>query len=379
MDIVKGAIEDARVTVDEAGGAVLTVATAVYQVFDLAGASVQAQDDATITDNGTALVVLSGLITTTAAGFVIDSDYEILFTYTIGAQTKLKRIFLHIGEETGAAIAGNYISEGDVGNWPAGITDEDKLDAIERSEAEVERVTKDVFYEAPFDVFKDGPGADFIELYFRGRIQSVSAIYIEGIVMNAVNYSHNAHVVHRSNVGIESDDYLRYLRNRRRRYGDAALFPEGMGNLEIVGTIGWPEKLDYDNLSGTFRVGEVITGATNSYTAWVKKVTSSALWIAGKSGQYVDDEEVEGGTSEATADVDSASGAVTDPPNGIKQAAKMLARFDNDSTLFTRYEEGSESIAGVSVSNPRRPLTGIREIDRILSRFVRKVPRMAVI
>lgn len=282
-------------------------------------------------------------------------------------------------EVTSGAAVGNYIDDTDVDNWAAGATTATKLEVIERVEAEIERLTRDIFYEAPFDIFRDGDGADFLALNLRGRIQSISAIYHLGVAMNAVNYSFTANVIHRSASGIGSDDYLRYLENRRKRLGDAGLFPEGLGNLEIVGTMGWPEKLPYDNLSGTFRVGETITGATNSYTALVKRVTPTALWIAGKSGQYDDDEEVEGGTSEATADVNSSDGAVTDEPNAIKQACVMLARYDNDTTLYTRYEEGSESIAGVSYSNPRRPLTGIREIDRMIRRFVRKVPRIGVV
>lgn len=377
--MIKGVIEDRRIRVTEADGAVLTVATAVFEVFDTAGASVQAEGNATITNNGTATVTLSGEVDSTDAGFVIDSDYELLFTYTIGSQTKLKRLDIHIGEETGQAVSGNYISEDDVGNWPAGITDEDKLDVIERAELEVERLTKDVFCEQPFNIFRDGDGADFLSLNLRGRIQSISAIYHLGVAMNAVNYSFTANVIHRSASGIGSDDYLRYLENRRKRLGDRGLFPEGLGNLEIVGTMGWPEKLAVDTVVGTFRVGETITGGTNTYTALVKRVTPTVLWIAGKSGQYADDETLTGGTSNATAAVNSASGAVTDAPRAIKKAIAMLARFDNDTTLYSRYEEGLESIAGVSYSNKRRPLTGIREIDRMIRRFVRKIPRIGVV
>jgi hypothetical protein len=277
------------------------------------------------------------------------------------------------------AASGNYISEGDVNNWLDSQQEADRQEVIGRVEDEVERLTKDVFYEAPFGVFRDGTGADFLSLNLRGRIQSISAIYLLGVLMNAVNYSFTANAIHRSASGIASDDYLRYLENRRKRLGDQGLFPEGLGNLEIVGTMGWPEKLAYDNLSGTFRTGETITGAANSYTAIVKRVTPTALWIAGKSGQYADDEEIEGGTSSTTADVNSASGAIADPPPGIKKACIMLARYDNDPTLYTRYEQGSESIAGVSYSNQRKPLTGLREIDQILRRYVRKVPRMAVV
>ncbi len=280
--------------------------------------------------------------------------------------------------ESGAA-SGNYIDDTDVDNWAGGATTAQKLEIIERVEAEIERLTKDIFYEAPFDIFRDGPGSDVMPLYLRGRILSVSAIYLQGVALNTSTYTHTANVLHQDSSGIASDDYLRYLQSRARRAGSRGLFIEGTGNYEIVGTMGWPEKLVYDNLSGTFRNGEIITGATNSYTAWVKSVTPTTLWIAGKTGNYNDDEEIEGGTSGATADVNSASGAVSDPPNGIIQSCIMLARYDNDSTLYERYEEGSASIAGVSYSNQRKPLTGIREIDRILRNFVRKIPRIGVV
>jgi hypothetical protein len=277
------------------------------------------------------------------------------------------------------AASGNYISEGDVDNWLNTQLEADKLEVIERVEAEVERVTKDIFYEVPFDIFRDGTGSDVLALNLRGRILSVSAVYYLGDAMNASSYSFNANSLHRDAQGIGSDAYLRYLENRRARLGNLGLFPEGLGNIEVVGTMGWPEKLAIDALVGTFRKGETITGATNSYTALVKRVTSTALWIAAKTGSFVDDEGLTGGTSSATADVNSASGEVTDPPNGIKRACVMLAKHDNDSTLYTRYEEGSENIAGVSYSNQRRPLTGLREVDRILRNYVRKIPRLAVV
>lgn len=378
MRMIKNTIEDAAVDVTEKGGAVLTVASSTFEVFDTAGASVQASASATITNNGTAKVTLSGLITSTAAGFVIDSDYDILFTYIIGTQTKKKRLDLHIGEETGSAISGNYISEDDVGNWPAGITDEDKLDVIERAEQEIERLTKDIFYEQPFDIFRDGNGRNSMALNLRGRILSVSAIYIGSVAMNTVNFSHDANTIHESVSGIGSDDFLKHELNRRA-LSAAGLFPEGLGNLQIVGTMGWPEKLIVDTVVGTFRARETITVGVSSFTAIVQRVTPTALWIVARSGAMADDDVVTGGTSAATAAVNNASGAVTDAPRAIKQAIAMLARFDNDGTLFSRYEQGSESIAGESYSNQRRPLTGIREIDRIINRFVRKIPRMAVV
>lgn len=279
---------------------------------------------------------------------------------------------------TSGAASGNYIEDTDVDNWAGGATTAQKLEVIKRIEVEIERLTKDVFYEMPFDIFRDGPGSDVMPLNLRGRLLSISAIYLLGVALNTSTYTHTANVLHKDDSGITTDDYLRWLEKRARRRGDG-LFVSGEGNYEIVGTMGWPEILAYDTLVGTFRTRETITGGANSYTAKIQRVTPTALWITGKTGNYNDDEQIVGGTSGATAAVNSADGAVSDPPNGIKESCIMLARWDNDSTLYERYEEGSQAIAGVSYSNQRKPLTGIREIDRILRNFVRKIPKVGVV
>jgi hypothetical protein len=273
---------------------------------------------------------------------------------------------------------GVYIVEADVDNWRADQNDSDRQSVINFVEEWLETLTKDTFREKPFDIFRDGNGKDYLDLGIRGNILSISAIYLLDVAMNTSTYTWNSHVIHRDDSGIASDDYLQWLRNTKTRISEG-FFPEGHGNLEIVGTMGRPQKLSFDNLSGTFRARETITGATNSYTARVIRVESSYLHIAGKSGNYADDEQITGGDSSATADVNSASGAIDDPPLGVKEACIMMARWKNDNTLYTQYMEGSESVDGVSYSSKRKPLTGLREIDDILREYVRKRPRVAVL
>ena len=66
-------------------------------------------------------------------------------------------------------------------------------------------------------------------------------------------------------------------------------------------------KVDFDNDVGTFLVGEVVTGGTNSYTAIVQAVNASDLRLYDHANEFEDDEVLTGGTSGATCDVNEAS------------------------------------------------------------------------
>jgi hypothetical protein len=65
-------------------------------------------------------------------------------------------------------------------------------------------------------------------------------------------------------------------------------------------------------------------------------------------------------------------------PELIKQACIILARNENDSTLYTHYIEGTERIADWSYTAGKQ-LTGVKEADDILKLFVRKKTTWAVV
>lgn len=63
----------------------------------------------------------------------------------------------------------------------------------------------------------------------------------------------------------------------------------------------------------------------------------------------------------------------TSCPSAIKQAAIILARAENDSTLYTRYSMlESESVEGFSFKRPKKFLSGILEADRLIYPFIRR-------
>lgn len=66
-------------------------------------------------------------------------------------------------------------------------------------------------------------------------------------------------------------------------------------------------KVNFDNLSGTFQVGDTITGGTSGATAFVQVVESAFLLVSNIiDGPFQDDEQITGSESGATADVNGA-------------------------------------------------------------------------
>lgn len=277
----------------------------------------------------------------------------------------------------GAAASGYYISDSDVDNWASGATDAEKQAIIDRVEERIHKLTKDFFYPKSFAVDRDGNGMNRLNLNLIPNILSVSAIDISGVALSTSYYTHDKHSVFLDTTNITTEPELRYLLKRAER---SCLFPRGMRNIHIVGTYGWTERLDIDNVSGTFTIGETITGGTSEATAIVNDVSSAYLKISGRSStDFSNDETITGGTSTATADVNNASGAINDPPEDIKEACVICARYENNDVLYTTYLSGTESIGGESYSTKAKPLTGLREADLLLRPYVRKKFRAMVV
>jgi len=276
------------------------------------------------------------------------------------------------------AATGNYITDSDIDNWAIGATDAQKQKIIDRSERRVELATKDLFYPATLDIYRDGNGKNRLNINIFPRILYISDIDISGVELASSYWAWDDNTVFLDETGTSgSEAELRWL---LRQYADSGIFPHGINNVRIQGTKGWPEKLAYDSGVGTFVSEEIITGGTSGATARVKEVFTTYLLIVGRSAtNFVNDEEITGGTSVATADVNHASGAVNDPPESIIEACIKLCEYENDETLYTEYIEGSEGLGTYSYSGKMKPLTGIREVDLLLRSYVRKKPIIGVI
>lgn len=129
------------------------------------------------------------------------------------------------------AVFGNYILEEDVDNWPAGITNNQKLDIIKRAEQLVEKLTKDFFYRKNFEKTMDGNGKNRLFLNLFPDILTVSKVELYGTELSTDWWTYDKNSVYLKPNLIGTD-----LAGFQYTKG---LFSKGIGNILITGVYGW--------------------------------------------------------------------------------------------------------------------------------------------
>jgi hypothetical protein len=78
-----------------------------------------------------------------------------------------------------------------------------------------------------------------------------------------------------------------------------------------TGVVAGTSAFDYDNLSGTFIIGETITEATSGNTGIIQSDDGSTIYVKNVTGTgiWTNNREITGSTSGATADINEASGS----------------------------------------------------------------------
>ncbi|UCF13199.1 MAG: hypothetical protein JSW06_02800 [Thermoplasmatales archaeon] len=121
-------------------------------------------------------------------------------------------------------------------------------------------------------------------------------------------------------------------------------------------------NLDYDNLSGAFKVGELVTGQTSGDTGIIQSDDGSTLILKNvtSGGIFQNNEQIAGATSGATADVNETSGSAKNKDtNNYHQLGKNIYDLqfelyvstdgtDNNSfkNIFATAEGGSANYGG---------------------------------
>lgn len=271
---------------------------------------------------------------------------------------------------------GHYINDTQITNFDA-ETDAAKLVIIERVEAQMERICHDYFRPVDFDIRMNGNGLNKLFLGVEPDIIYVGNVDILDIALDSGFWAWDKESVHVDQAGSSGTSVeLRMLLGE----SSSGLFPVGINNIRIRGEYGLPERLDYDNSSGDFTRLETITGGTSGATATIVEVFPTCFLIANRSTtDFSTDEELTGGTSEETADVDNASGQVTNPPDDIIQALIIMGEYEVNGTLYTYYQEGTEAEGAYSYTGKTIPLTHIREADILLRRYINEKPMMGVV
>ncbi len=94
----KNEVKPVEIIVEERDGSSITISSATFEVFDTSGNSVQASSNASITNNSSAAVTLSGTVDTSTSDFTDGESYEVKFTYTIGSYTYIDTVYIKLKE-----------------------------------------------------------------------------------------------------------------------------------------------------------------------------------------------------------------------------------------------------------------------------------------
>ena len=87
LTYTKAEIKDAWIEVDDRDAGTVTVSSQIFDVVDSTDVVVQASAAASVSNNGTTLVQIFGLVDATQSGFVAGSAYKVRFSYVIGSET----------------------------------------------------------------------------------------------------------------------------------------------------------------------------------------------------------------------------------------------------------------------------------------------------
>lgn len=290
-------------------------------------------------------------------------------------------------------VEGNYIKQNDVDNWVTDITQTEMQETIDRVEEIVEEVTGDIFYPKTFHLFLDGNGKNRIFPFLKSDILSINKIVISDLDISTVDYTGSkisgtsgaktvaltststaltADYYENDYIGIydtsESTDYYwgsRIISHTSSTVGGTATFTIEKAlpmTLTTGDTVSILYNWDFDKNS-IWRSTEASTHEPNTLMKPVELMVLEGYFPRGNRNI-----EVWGvkGWYEC--------------PKSVKRAAVLLAKHENDETLYTSFKDGikSEKLGDYSYSRfdesqkSGKTLVGISEVDRLLKLYVKK-------
>ncbi len=266
-----------------------------------------------------------------------------------------------------------------------GETLADRQAVIDRVEAQVERITKDYFYPKTFHEFLDGNGRDRLFLPIRQKILSVNHVAVNAIALSTTEITGDKIISGVAGeytvtltISTTEDYYKNYylgiydksesvnnlwgcliLSNTAPEEGKSVFTLEKplKATLEAVDTVSiitnwaWDEDCIYRNPKGiTHEPGTLMEPSEFFLNGYFPKGQRN-IEIKGTIGHYT-------------------------CPEAIKNACIILARDENDSTLYEHYEFEKESMGRVYSYDRggEEYLSGIIECDRYLRRYVNRTP-----
>lgn len=283
------------------------------------------------------------------------------------------------------AAEGNYIKSTDVDNWDDGgiTTDVGKQAVIDRIEEQVEKLTHDYFYKKDFSITLDGNDKSRLSLGLIPDILSISSVKISDITLASAFYAYDKNTIFRTatttgqcksidGITLTGEDPISleitahgYISGENIRLisvvgitpsmdGEYVVTKVDANNLTLNGT----DSSDYD---GTFTSGTACFASLAEFH--YRGLTTKGLFPSG----------IENIAIEGTYGWNAC-------PEAIKQACVILCRYENDETLYTKYDFAKEHMGDHIIDRGgEKYLTGVVEADRLLKNYIRKKPLIGVV
>jgi len=272
-----------------------------------------------------------------------------------------------------------------------GETLADRQAVIDRVEAQVERITKDYFYPKTFHDFLDGNGRDRLFLSIRQKTLSINYMDISEMIIPTIdkNGTDISGTAGEYKVTLTITTTENYYKNT---YLGIMYASEQINNLwgcRILGNKETTEEGKWDfTLTQPLKTSLKVDDAedvVSIITNWDYDddcIYRNALGITHEPGTLMEPSEffLNGyfPKGQRNIEIKGTIGHYT-CPQAIKNACIILARDENDPTLYEHYEFKREDMGGVYSYDrgEEKYLSGIMECDRYLRRYVNRRPVFA--
>jgi len=285
---------------------------------------------------------------------------------------------------TSPSAEGNYIDNTDVDNWPDGISNAAKLIIIRAAENMIEKLTKDYFYAKPFAIVRDGNGKNRMFLGLIPNILSVTEIKVSGVTMVTSLYAFDDDAIFRAIVsgsqckaieGITlsgSDPVSVNVTSHGFITGETARLISIVGFSPLMDGEFGVTKTDDDNFTLNGTDSSDYTGPFTSGTVCFATLAELHYQTGREADSFV--------KGLANIEIAGTYGWATCPA-AIKQVAVILCRYENDGTLYTKYDDVASDRLGDASYNraDKKFLMGIHEADRLIRNYIRKKPVLCAV
>ena len=292
------------------------------------------------------------------------------------------------------AVTGKYITPHNIDNWADDVTQVEMQEIIDRVEQTVERITGDFFYVKTFHQFLDGNGKIQMFPQLSSKILSINKMVISDMVVSTVDVtganssgSSGDYVLNLT----KSDVILNYYQNDFLGIYDGSATEDYYWGARIVSNTTTSSGVAIFTIAEVLPItvssGDTISLINNwDYDSNCiyrnKPFTSHEPGTLMEPYEFFDYDVFPKGKN--NIEIWGTMGHYSCPLD-IKKACIILCRAENDETLYSHsgYGMKSEKLGDYSytrfdLQKSSKVLTGISEVDQLLSRYIIKKPRLGV-